>query len=137
MTLNYASIASKAQKAVEDAGKPITLVEKSKGTSLDLAKPWRKDSAASPGETTVSVIAVEDQFKLEEVNGTSIREGDKWFHVAADSVSATERTRLSEYDLIRDGGETWRIKRMDPVEPGSIPVLFSFHVRKLGREDVG
>lgn len=137
MAIDYVDLASKAQVAVEGAGKSITLVEKSKGTPLDGAKPWRKDSSTLPGETTVAVIAVEDQFELGEVDGSSIRLGDKKYLVAADSVLAAERTRMTEYDLIRDGSETWRIRRILPIEPGSVPVLFTFHVSKLGREDVG
>lgn len=132
--INYNSVALKVQKVIEDNGKAITLVEKSKSIPADPAKSWRSDDTVTPGENTVEVTAVEDQFSSSEVNGSSVRLGDKKFLVAAKSVSTTERPRLGEYDIIRDGSETWRIKKMDPVEPGSVPVVFTFHVRKLGRE---
>lgn len=134
--IDYVALASKVQRVVEDNGKSVTLVKKSKGTLLDANKPWRANDPATPGETTEAVTAVEDEYDLAEIDGANIRIGDKKFLVAANSVSSAERTRLSEYELIRDGGETWRIKKLGPVEPGSVPILFTFHVEKLGREDV-
>lgn len=133
LAVDFVFLAGKAKEIIEANGKTVTLVKTSKGTLKDVAKPFR---GYLPGSETLEVVkAIEDQFTLEEIDGTTIMKGDKQYHVAADSVSEAERPRLAEYESLRDGGETWRIVKVMPIEPGSIPVLYTFHASKVGIEN--
>ncbi len=128
-TIDYVKMASDVATIISNNGRNVTIIKKVKGTPADVAKPWRADTGSTTEETVKAVIG---NFKSEEIDGRIIKKGDKKFLIAANAVSAAERPKIRDFDLVTDSSETWRIMGVDVVEPGSLPILFIMHVSKKG-----
>lgn len=127
--ISYTDIAIRTAELIQLNGRNVTIRKKAKGTPADPNKPWRRDSGDPTDEIVKAVVSA---FTSEDTNDTTILLGDKKFLVAANAVTASERPLIRDFDEVIDGEETWRIVDVTIVEPGGVPILFTFRARKLG-----
>lgn len=125
--MDYAAQAIMVESTIAASGRAITITA-SNSTATDAQKPWRgvtaPFNAGTPG-TSVSAYAVFLDYTTREIDGDSIRRGDKRCLVAANGLAD-----LSQYEGIVDGGEVWKIVSAETLAPGAVRLLYTFQVRK-------
>ena len=97
----------------------ITLREKGRSNNLVTLV----STAGSDTDTTL--VAVESQYRQDEIDGTLVLEGDRRFF--CDSAKAVEKDNGDEVVI---GGETWRIQSVRPISPAGTVLGYWVQCRK-------
>jgi len=85
--------------------------------------PW--DSQIG-GETLFDVKLVQTKFVKDNNQGTLVEENDVLFLVSTEGVTADPEMA----NRIVVGGVTYQVVRIDPLQPGTVTMLWKVHARK-------
>ncbi len=131
MALDYVSFQNLAERLIESNGRTLSLVRRDQGNLIDLAKPWRGSTEAA--EITVIVKGVFIKFEKEDFDGSLVRRGDKRILIADKSVqdeSSASNLDIEDYDHVLDATVRWKIITAEPIEPGSLRIMYDLQVRQ-------
>lgn len=117
--MNYAKIASSAQRALRKAGQSLTLTRIVPGV-YDPAT----GSVASTGATHTG-FGVALNYAQNAIDGTMILQGDQRVYLDP-LIGATPQTG----DILTIGAEIWNVVTSRPLSPAGIVVLHDVQVRK-------
>ena len=117
----YTGLAVTALRLITDKGKAVIIRRPSHTTPV---KPYR------PAVTTAdtSVQAVVTDFEAKEIDGTTIRTGDRKYLVAGSGVAIIP----GPSDKLVDGAEVLEIVSVQHVNPGGTEVVWTVHARPTG-----
>lgn len=85
MAVNYANLASLAERLIRENGRLVTFRKLSR-TPEDSNKPWRAQDPDSDSEVTVRAVVI--PYTQFEINNEQIRNGDKRAYVSAEAWEA-------------------------------------------------
>lgn len=131
ITFDYSSIAATANELINEFGRSITLFRPST-TSANPSEPWKDpesfsfSSATSDQKAIVKAVWVgmgETEFR--EVAGGLIRRGAAGF-----LISGTVNKPIDKFVAIDDGGELWKVQRVETLKPGGTVLLYGVEVNK-------
>jgi len=135
MAFDYTGVMATAKTLIDSFGRDMTLVIRDTNPA-DAAKPWR--GPASPG-TDITLVAKgvvvnpsssgSSFFGTEYVNdaGKLIRRTDKAILFAENAVSGIT---MKNVDKIIDGADTYRVDRVNVLEPGGSPIIYEMDIKK-------
>jgi hypothetical protein len=120
---NYISLRSTAKRLLDASGRSLKLFRASTVPG-DAQKPWRGPNSPP---TSLTIRGVFDNYSLSEINGDTVKRGDKKVYVSAPSSGS-----LTDYDRIEDSKDksTWSIVGIEPIEPGDTTLLYVLQVRQ-------
>lgn len=121
MTAFYDNLAATALSLLETYGKSVSIRTY---TDTFPSKPYTPSRAASD-ETAQ---AVEESYSSHDLDGTTVRVGDKRYLVAASDLTTAPTTAA----LLVDGSVAYEIVRVDAVQPGGTPVIYVLQCRASG-----
>ena len=121
MTQFYNNLAATALRLVTDKGKTVIIRRPSTATPV---KPYRPVVT----DTDHSVQAVVEDFRAQEIDGTTIRTGDRKYLVAASGVDIVPNAS----DKVVDGSIMLEVLSVKNVNPGGIEVIWTLHSRPTG-----
>lgn len=114
-----ASIKAKLDKK----GRAVRVIQKSR-TLVDGERPWKGTTGAGVDFSTICVFI---DYESKEIDGDKIKAGDK--KLLANAVDNGD-IPFEDYDEIIDGGVTWRIKRVETLQPGDEILMYTVQIRK-------
>lgn len=121
MPINYASLAETGSRLVGENGRAVTI------RTLNPAKLYDPtlDKVFSGHKSSADVMAVVTEYKLSEIDGTKIQNGDKKV-----IVSANAEVQAGVGDEIVDGGEVYKIIARQDIAPGNKAIIYKYQVRR-------
>lgn len=132
---DYPGVAQDALDLIEEFGRQVTFVLKPR-TATDITKPWRggKQVAVDPDvpdpdepsqieDIFAAIVPFENQ---DEPNSIVRRFPTATAYVA--HLSFPDGTEVENLDSIEDGDTTWRICKVETINPGSVKVLYTFYL---------
>lgn len=130
MAIDYATLRTKAETLIADAGRSVTFIKKDQGNPADPSKPWRASTGAA--DVSFPVIAAVVDYDFDEVDDTLVNRGDKRVLVSAAAVdtAAGGATNLEEFDNMVDGNDEYGIVNVGVVAPGDTRIIYDIQVRK-------
>lgn len=81
--------------------------------------------------TDYAVSGVRTQYKKSEINGTNVKDGDFQVILAANNRTTSAALAVvpdTSMEII-DGGSTYKIVRVEPIQPGNVNVIYKLQVR--------
>lgn len=125
--VDYASLASIAEKLIADNGRPVTLTRESE-TPANASQPWRGNTTTDVDSLSATAVLLE--YDKKEIDGDQVRRGDQKVLLAANVVGSAKD--LKDYDkMVDDGdGEAWRIEDVRTLRPGPTTVIYTLQVRQ-------
>lgn len=112
-----------AKRIIDKNGRAVTFIKKST-LPADETKPWgEKRNLQETITTKCSFI----NYEVNEIDGEKIKVGDK--KVLANAID-TKGQNLEDFEEIQDGGTTWRVKKVNTVQPADVVVMYEIQVRK-------
>lgn len=136
--VDFAKSAALAKRLVEANGRTVELLRQNR-TAADPSAPWRGPSfaaepAAGTGGRSVEVLACFVPVGGSGLGRSSIDEGTTVVRsaqqvalVAAPSAAGID---LSDFDVIRDGVDVWKIIAIHELRPAGTSVLWSIEVTR-------
>ena len=121
MGKNYAPLQATAARLITKFGGTLTVTESGVSTA-DPTKPW----IVTADDTAHTVDLVREGYDVLEINGTTVRSGDRKYLLAARNLTFTPKGG----DRVVDSGETFEILRVEAISPGGTAILFTLHTRK-------
>lgn len=112
--------ATQALRQIAKHGRWIKIVTKSGGYLPD------EDDFANQDEESEDAQGLFTMFHNREIDGELIRVGDRRVLIAAQGLAAAPSTG----NLIRDGSTTYKVVKVDTLQPGDTTVLYKVQVRK-------
>ena len=91
--------------------------------AVEGGNPW---DAAGPPPDPAQVTIVIDEFRVNEIDGTLIRAGDK--KVLIDATGPAPNTG----DTLAISGEDHRIEMVWPLSPAGVAVMYTVAARRMG-----
>lgn len=122
--VDYVSLASVAERLIEQNGRDVTL-RKENRTPADSNAPWQGTSGAVTDIGPLKGVFVE--YDNEGIDGDRVRRGDKRLFVAANDTSLQI---VEGFDKVVDGTETWAIVAVRIVQPGDTLIIYDIQVRR-------
>lgn len=119
--VNFTSLAATATRLITENGRDMVLVKSSRDP-IDPDKPWRGNDVG--GETEIPTIVAMTRWKQEEINGTTIKAGDKKGWVFP--ISGQE---IETFNFVDDGAIRWGILAVKIIKPATIIVAYRLHLR--------
>lgn len=123
--VNQVKLAKTAKRLIEANGRELTLVNEST-TSADPLKPHR--GRVESADVTTTVIGIITNYRLSQIDGHLIRRGDKRCVIAANSLASG--IVLTDYEKLIDTGVSYKIKDIEPVKPGKVPLIYFLQLRR-------
>jgi hypothetical protein len=80
---------------------------------------------ADPVTTDYPIKGIAEEYKLSEVDGTVIQNGDKKILISASGLAVRP---LPEHIVIMSG-EVWQVINCTPLAPGGVAVTYSLQLR--------
>jgi hypothetical protein len=122
---DYVKFAETAKRLIEKNGRTLTLVKADRAPA-DAAKPW--NGPAEPGAPVrVDGKGVQWDYKLTEIGGDTVKQGDKRFLFATNSFQGHD---LKTFNFVIDGTDEWSIANAEIVKPGDTEIIAILQVRK-------
>lgn len=137
--VDYAKLATTAQRLVEANGREVTLFKMNRDPD-DSSKPWRgPDTSDVPddiegGETlTVTAAFVGARGTgfgrdARERDETIVKDGVQFALIATDSLP--DGTNVREFNALKDGDELWRILFVGELRPSTAGLLWEVELSK-------
>lgn len=127
MSAFYDRMAQTAARLIKDKGQPVALTR-----SVPGAYDTATGTNGAPTVTTQACLAVEDAYRLGEINGTLIRVGDKRLILSPQTSAGATVTAPQTGDTATFAGDAnpWTVKMADPLSPGGTALLFTVHLRR-------
>jgi hypothetical protein len=116
--------AQNVKNRLDKNGRRILLVREGIASS-DPSKPWRKTTDFNAD--TYPTVAVFINYETKEIDGQLIKSFDKKLLVNAID---NEGKDLTKYDAVIDDGETWKIEKVNPLQPGGVVIMYEIQIRK-------
>jgi len=130
MAINYATLRKVAERLIDENGRDITIVRRSR-TPADPAKPGRAPETTTTSLTVKGVILFAD---LEQVDNVTVEREDRIAFISAEAVENINSTvMLEDYDYVVDGDDQLDIINKNVIEPGisgSSRVLYVLQLRE-------
>ncbi len=124
--VNYVRLASTAERLIRENGRDVAFFDKASAPPRDVDRPWR-GTAPSATDPTVTAPAVIIPYMEEEIDGTSIKRGDKRMYVAENAATPNQ---LENFDYVVDDGIRYSIQTVSTIDPGPTRVLYDIQVRQ-------
>jgi len=115
--------AKTAKRLIDKNGRLVTFIRNSR-TPDDSNKPWGESDGASQ---TFDMICAFIDYKVREIDGESIRVGDK--KLLANAIDNGDN-KIEDFEFVQDGDTKWRIKFVNPTQPGDIVVMYEIQLRR-------
>lgn len=121
--VDFVKSAKTAKRLIDKNGRTVVFVKKSSIPNNE-AKPWlgSKDT-----EVTFSTKCAFIDYEIREVDGDQIKIGDK--KLLANAIDNGTNI-VEDFDTVRDGITSWRIKSVKPLQPADTIVMYEIQVRK-------
>lgn len=119
--MSYLTNRATATRLINKKGRTVTLSNKVV-TTPDPAEPWNKTPGTDVTEDTKAVIM---KYELKEIDGELVKVGDM-----KALVPYIEGVDVKNFDTLIDGSETWKIKKVTPVQPGDTLIFYRLNLRK-------
>jgi hypothetical protein len=124
--VNYVRIAATAKRLIEENGRDVTLIKKTRAPA-DSAAPWR--GPTSPGNTTVDTIKAVIYPKEEKNSeGELVYMGYEVAMLAHDSLAAP--SDLTTLDAVVDEGLTYKVTKASKIGPGDTVITYELHLKR-------
>lgn len=123
--MTAATLAETARRLIAKHGRAVDMRRLSV-TPQDANKPWRQADPTIDDTIVTGVFAAMFDFELKEVDGESVRRGDKRAYVA----HAQFNTDLTPYTEVIDGADTWRVVNCEALQPGTTRFIYEMQLRK-------
>jgi len=130
-TFDYSEITAVADRLISEFGRSITLFRPST-VSATSSEPWKEPETFSFAAATSDQKAVVDavwigagETEFREVSGGLIRRGAAGF-----LISGTVNRPVEKFVAIDDGGELWKIQKVEVLKPGETVLLYGVEVTK-------
>jgi len=121
MNYDYSQIAAKAKKLIKKFGVPVTFVIGGGGAGINPVTGQPVE--AGPGEV-VTAYGVITQYKLNDIDGTLIKQGDHLLLCEAlNPIPDTAQTATI-------AGVDWQVVGVSPVAPGGTPIIYKVQMRR-------
>ncbi len=124
---DFVALAATAERLIEANGRSVT-VTKQGATAADPNKPWRTTPTPVAGSVTGLAVFVAPSslgYVVENVDNVKRAEQVALFAANNDGGST-----LEDFDVIIDGGTTWKILRAEVLQPASTRLLYMFEVSR-------
>lgn len=124
--IDYVALASISQNLIEENGRPCTFSRRGQ-TAADPTKPWRGPTSVVGVGGPVVYAGVKAVVALEEYSdqkGSSISRPAKMMVLVAENSFPTGHIDVKTLDLVDDGQTIWKICKLLPVMPGSVPLIY-------------
>jgi hypothetical protein len=121
MGVNYTSLAAVGSRLVGENGRTVTV------RTLNPAKLYDPtlDKVFSGHKSSTDVFAVFTDYKLSEIDGTKIQNGDKKV-----IISASAEVEAGVGDEIVDGEQVYKIIARQDIAPGDKAIIYKYQVRR-------
>jgi len=120
MAYDYSTLAATALRLINDKGRALTVREVT-GTQPDPAKPWEGGETLTDHAVTGVVV----DYEQGEIDGTTIRAGDRKALVAGSALSVVPKPGWR----VLDGSASLTVIRVEQVKPGATVLLWTLQVR--------
>lgn len=118
---DYNLLQANVKTKLASSGREVTFVKKSR-VPADSNEPWGERKTAT---TQVTTYVVETEFHSSEKESDNVEYGDK--KLLVNSVDVID---AQDYDTVKDGGVSWRIKGVAPLMPGGVVIMYEVHIGK-------
>lgn len=131
MAFDYSELTEVVDELIPEFGRSITLMRPST-ESADAAEPWKEPetfsfSGATSDQkvTTTAVWVGEGETEFREIAGGLIRRGAAGF-----LIPGTVNKPIEKFVTIDDGGEIWKIEKVNELKPGGTVLLYGVEVSR-------
>lgn len=116
----YSGLQETSSRLIKEYGAEVTLTRTTLGT-------FDPVSGSTSGETTTNFKchAVLTNYDIKHINDTQIQLGDKKVTLSAKDLG----TKPEMTDTISEGGITYSIKNIQPLNPGGIDLIYELQCR--------
>jgi hypothetical protein len=121
--VDFVKSAKTAKRLIDKNGRLVKFVNKSK-LLADPDKPWGESKT---GSTSFAMICVFTDYESKELDGDNIKAGDK--KLLANAID-NGTNKIEDFEFVEDGDSTWRIKSVQPLQPGDTIVMYEVQLRK-------
>lgn len=125
MALNYPQLAAMADRLIRENGKPVTFKQQTQ-TPADNTRPWRGGGTGNNSLVISCVAAVIPNEQMDDKE--AMRRGDATAYVAASTFGNgnpfTPADLVAIDTMVDNESYTWRVSKVDIINPGSIRVLY-------------
>ena len=116
--MDYINLRNTAQRLIRDNGKSVSVCVQ----TVNYTTGAYTDSATT-------VYAVEVEYNLKEMDGTSVQQGDRKLILSALNSAGTAYTAPALADRIKIGSEYFKIVLVYPISPGNTTLLYEVFIR--------
>ena len=116
--MDYVNLRLTAQRLIRDNGKNISVCIQTVDYTTGLKT-----------ETTKTIHAVETEYNLKEMSGSSVQEGDRKLLLSALDASGNVYTAPTLADRIKIGNEYYKIVTIYPISPGNTTLMYEVFIR--------
>jgi hypothetical protein len=121
MPINYTSIAATGNRLVGENGRAVTVRKLNPAKLYDAGL----DKVFSGHKSSTDVMAVFTEYRLSEIDGTKIHNGDKKV-----IISANAEVQADVGDEIIDGEQVYKIVARQDIAPGNKAIIYKYQVRR-------
>lgn len=114
----YDDMAATATELIAEFGAPITLTKITPQYDAE-------ESEVTESTSTYTGVAVRTEYKINDIDGTYIQQGDALLVIAPEGMEKPETGDEITYD-----GETWKVVNGSIVRPATTTVCFKAQIRK-------
>jgi hypothetical protein len=131
MAINYVKLQATALRLINENGRAITLVRKSR-TPADANEPWNGPTGA---DTTLSLTGVfVPPSSVREFGLPALGEGTEYQDMLRFSqqivIVAPEANDVRNYEILQDRSDDWGIVATQVLRPGDLTMLAFIGVRR-------
>jgi hypothetical protein len=118
----YTSLAAVSLAQIADKGRDVVLMQPTTQPTWNPITQRMTDATV----ITVTVKAVVVDVSLREVDGGLIQAGDRWFLIAADGLSITPSSKIT------DGSQDYAVISVNEIKPADVAILYKLQCRLIG-----
>lgn len=118
---DYNILQAKVKNKLAVNGREVTFVKKSRVAAV-ANEPWKSRTTTT---TQVKTYVVETEFNSKEASSDNVEYGDKKL-----LVNAVDISNAQDYDTVKDGNDSWRIKGVSALKPGAVVIMYEVHIGK-------
>lgn len=116
--VDYVRLAALAQRLITANGRTMTITLTDR-TAASGTQPWRGPGTSDTVLSNIPAVVIPAELMNEE--GNLLRFTDKVALIAANDVSPEV---LDRFSFIDDGTERLKIRKVTPINPGAVRVLY-------------
>jgi len=112
-----------AKRLIDKNGRTVKFLRNSRQLA-DPSKPWGSTRGTKESFDMKCVFV---DYEISEIDGEKIKIGDK--KLLANAID-NKSNKMEDFEFVEDGDVKWRIKKVNPIQPGDLIVMYEVQIRK-------